>query len=300
MRGRFAGIVAVAILAVAVGGPYAGTPAAPARAAGQYRTYLPFVAKAPTSVCPTSSSNQYSAGAAMQYDLDDPVRPAEQHADKNLDLRGYTASTDPALVRSLVNYGTDDENQPPQFATLFSPYRVPELTGFYRVYDWKWAPSPDPGTRGSPLATWPITALGLRTTPGEALQVPVSAYEIGPGLEVLILYADEDTIALRYTREDSSGSRGYTVHLDNICTDPNLLALYRSLDCCNRYVYVGRGWWGYDLPALPAGKPVGTARGSEAVVAIQDTGNFMDPRSCNEWWQIRPGYTGSCPNYNGH
>ena len=45
-------------------------------------------------------------------------------------------------------------------------------------------------------------------------------------MEVLVIFADEDSIALRYTREDSSASAGYTVHIDNICTDPNLLALY--------------------------------------------------------------------------
>jgi hypothetical protein len=49
------------------------------------------------------------------------------------------------------------------------------------------------------------------------------------------------------------------------------------------------------LPALPAGKPLGVARTSEIVVAVVDTGNYMDPRSCNEWWQIRPGYAGVCP-----
>jgi hypothetical protein len=51
------------------------------------------------------------------------------------------------------------------------------------------------------------------------------------------------------------------------------------------------------LPVLPAGKPIGVARGNELVVAVVDTGTFMDPRSCNEWWQIRPGYTGTCPQH---
>jgi hypothetical protein len=115
-----------------------------------------------------------------------------------------------------------------------------------------------------------------------------------------VLFADEDTVALRYTREDSSAPSGYTVHVDNICTDPNLLTLYNSLDDPGgaRYTYVppvGRPYV-YDLPALPAGHPLGTARSRETVVAIVDTGAFMDTRSCNEWWQIRPGYTGSCPS----
>ena len=188
---------------------------------------------------------------------------------------------------------------PPQFATLFQPARVPPLSGFYRVHDWNWSPSPEPGTPGAPLTTWPVTALGLQVTPGEALHVPASAYDIGQGYEVIVLYADERRVALRYVREDSAGAQGYTVHLDGLCTDPNLLALYTGLDAAAgpRYVYrpPNQRPYSYLLPVLPAGKPLGVARGSEVVVAIVDTGNFMDPRSCNEWWQIRPGYEGACP-----
>lgn len=265
-----------------------------------HTVFLPFLAKQyATYRCPDASSNQYARGLAYQYDLDNPVRPAYLHADKNLALRGYVANGDPGLKRELVNYGTDDPTRPPQLATLFQPYRVPALTSFYQVYDWLWQPSPNPGTRGNPLTTpYPVTALGLQTTPGEALHVPISDYDIGQGMEVLVLFADSDTIALRYTREDSSGAQGYTVHIDNICTDPNLLNLYNQLDAPDgpRYIYVGRYQHSYDLVVLPAGQPFGTAKGTEIVVAVVDTGNFMDPRSCNEWWQIRPGYQGTCPS----
>jgi hypothetical protein len=137
----------------------------------------------------------------------------------------------------------------------------------------------------------------LQTTPGEALRVPTSGYDIGGDMEVIVLYADEDTVALRYTREDSSGSAGYTVHVDNICTDPNLLALYSALDAPDgpRYVYKppNQRPYAYNLPNLAAGQLIGTARDSEVVVAVVDTGGFQDPRSCNGWWQIRPGY-GTC------
>jgi hypothetical protein len=254
--------------------------------------YLPFVARYGYT-CPTTSSNTYSSGIAHQYDQDNPVRPAYDHADKNLALRSYAINTDPGLKRELVDYGSDDPTQPPQFATLFSPYRVPNLSGFHQVHHWVWAPSPDPGSRGGPITSPPVTALGLQTTPGEILRVPTSGYDIGGGMEVLVLFADEDSIALRYTREDSSGSQGYTVHIDNICTDPNLLALYNLLDDPSgpRYDFPS---YSYPLLNLPAGKPFGTARSAEIVVAITDTGSFMDPRSCNEWWQIRPGY-GDCP-----
>ena len=112
-------------------------------------------------------------------------------------------------------------------------------------------------------------------------------------MQVIVIYADEETIALKYTREDSS-AKGYTVHVGKINVAPNLLALYRQLDDPNgpRYVYPNQS---YDLASLPAGQPFGTAKGVEIVVAIVDTGTLMDTRSRDEWWQIRPGYTGACP-----
>jgi hypothetical protein len=260
-----------------------------------FSLYFPVAAGSPY-VCPKTSGNSYSKGKAYQYDKDKPVRPAYKHADKNLEMRGYIPSTDPNFKRELVDYGSGDPIQPPQFATLLNPSYVPNLRNFYMVHHWIWAPSPDPGERGDPITDYPVTALGLETTPGEVLRVPQSGYNIGGGMEVLVIFADEDTIALRYTREDSSGSPGYTVHVDNICTDPNLLALYKSLDASNgpRYKYPNKS---YDLPNLPARKPFGRARDREIVVAIVDTGSFMDPRSCNEWWQVRPGYSGTCPQH---
>jgi len=260
--------------------------------------FLPLVVQ--PQGCSQASSNQYSAGAAYQYDLDNPVRLAWNHADKNLALRGYTSNNNGSLQRELVDYNSDDPTQPPQFATLFKPARVPALTGFYRVGEWIWAPSPDPGYRGSPITLPKVTALGLAVGFGETIYVPTSGYNIGGGMEVLVLYADENSVTLRYTREDSSGAAGYSVFIDNICTDPNLLALYRQLDNPNgpRYHFASNRPYTYDLPNLPAGKALGTTRGGEVVLAISDTGRFWDPRSCNEWWQIRPGYPGSCPAVN--
>ena len=248
--------------------------------------------------CPTTSTNQYAAGTVYQFDNDNPVRPAYNHADKNIELRGFVPNTDANLQRELVDYGAGDLKAP-QLATLFDPYRVPTLIGFYRVHDWAWAPSPDPGSRIDPIKAWPVTALGMATTPGQPLHVPASGYSIGGRFEVIVLFADEDTVALKYTREDSAGSPGYAVHIDNICTDPNLLALYNSLDASDgpRHLYVPpeNRPYAYDLPTLPAGQPLGVARSAETVVAIVDSGAFMDTRSCNEWWRERPGYPGTCP-----
>ncbi len=305
-----AALVLVAALLVIATTVTRGAPLLPLGFTPTARAYLPYVVKqyatrAPTPTpttppaCPGTSGNQYSGGTAYQYDLDNPVRWAWNHADKNLHLRWFSLNTDPGLKRELVNYGQDDPTPPPQFATLFNPARVPPLVNFYRVYNWNWQPSPDPGTRGSPITTWPVTALGLGTAPGEVLHVPTSGYGIGGGMMVIVLYADDDTIALRYTREDSSGSPGYTVHVQGLCVDPHLLALYNELDNSTgpRYVYVppSQRPYSYNLVNLPAGAPIGVTKGNETVVAVVDTGSFMDPRSCNEWWLIRPGYAGSCP-----
>jgi hypothetical protein len=143
----------------------------------------------------------------------------------------------------------------------------------------------------------PATALGMQTAPGETLHVPQSGYDIGgyPQMEVLVLFADEDTVTLRHTRDDSSAPPGYTVHIDNMCTDPNLLTLYYQLDDASgpRYVYKlpEERPYSYPLPNLLERQTIGTASSAEIVVAVADTGSFQDPRSLNKWWQIRPGYS---------
>ncbi len=254
-------------------------------------SYLPIVYH--PEACPGTSSHQFGSGTAFQFDLDDPVRPAYNHADKNLDLRSYQLNSDPNLRHDLVDYGSDDPTQPPQLATLFTPARVPAILGLYQVNGWTWASSPAPGSRGAPITNPKVTAIGLAASTGETLHVPTSGYDIDGGQEVIVIYADENTVALRYGREDSAGARGYVVHIDNICTDVNLLALYNSLDNPSgpRYDYIPSHT--YNLPNLSAGKVLGTVLNSEVIVAIVDTGRFWDPRSCDEWWQIRPGY-GPC------
>lgn len=252
-----------------------------------YRVRLPLImahGSPSASGCPATSPNQYAAGPAMQHDQDNPVRPAAQHADKNLALRGYAANN---ASLGLVALGSDDPRQPPQLATLFSPARLPAFSQGYQVYTWNWATN----SRGGLDTSWPMTVLGLRASAGEPLRVPASGYDIGGGMEVLVIFADADSIALKYTREDSVGPNGYTLHLDGICTDPNLLALYTSLDNPGgpRYVYYGAadGTPDYNLPNLPAGQVLGTAPGGEIRVGIVDSGAFMDPRSRDEWWQVR-------------
>ena len=101
-------------------------------------------------------------------------------------------------------------------------------------------------------------------------------YDIGDDYQVLVLYASEERITLKYTREDNVVG-GYTLHMENVCVEPSLLALYQSWND------QGRGY----LPALRAGQAFGRARGDEIGVAIRDTGAFQDPRSRKDWWKGR-------------
>ena len=255
------------------------------------RAYLPLVLS--PDACATSSDQTYTSGVVFQVDTDNPVRPAYNHADKNIALRSYSLNSDSALQRELVDYGSDDPTQPPQFATLFSPAQVPAFSEFHQVHQWNWASSPQPGQRAEAINTPKVTAISFDLDAGTPLYAPSSGYDIGGGMEVVVLFADEDTVTLHYTREDT-GALGYTLHIDQICTNPNLLSLYNNLDRPDGPRYqIPSG--GYDLPTLPAGQVFGTTSISDMVLAIADTGAYQDPRSCNEWWQIRPGYAESCP-----
>ena len=40
-----------------------------------------------------------------------------------------------------------------------------------------------------------------------------------------------------------------------------------------------------ELPALRRSDTIGTALSSSVMVAVRDTGSFMDPRSGKDWWQ---------------
>jgi hypothetical protein len=193
-------------------------------------------------------------------------RPAEIHADLNLALRGYEV-TDASL--GLVEYGGTPDGDAPKLYTLFADHRVPAFPAVYRVYDWDWKCN----CRGDLLSDWPVTLAGMGVAVGEILYLPDSAYDIGSGYEALVLYASEERITLKYTRDDNV-VEGYTIHVENVCVEPSLLALYQAWNSAGRD----------QLPALRAGQPFGRARGGEIGVAIRDAGTFMDPRSQKDWW----------------
>jgi len=195
-------------------------------------------------------------------------RPAEVHADLNLALRGYELTN---AYKGLVDYKGGIDPNAPQLPGLFADDRTATFSNVYQVHHWNW----ECNCRGPVITDTEVTLAGLAVTPGETVHVPGSGYDIG-GYEVLVLYASPDRITLKYTGEDNV-VKGYTLHVENICVEPTLLALYQTWN------EQGREY----LPALRAGQAFGRARSSEIGVAVRDTGAFMDPRSRKDWWQGR-------------
>jgi hypothetical protein len=124
------------------------------------------------------------------------------------------------------------------------------------------------------LTKYEVTLLGMTTQPGEIIRVPDAGYSIGEGMQVLVLYATTERITLKYTREDNVVD-GYTLHIEGVCVEPQLRALYQQMNANGRR----------QLPSLPAGQPFGRARDREIRISVRDKGTFMDPRSAKDWWQ---------------
>jgi len=260
--------------------------------------YLPLVSRAVDG----TTGSTYTTGLAYQWDIDNPVRRAHLHADKNITLRGYVDVTgQTGFTPGYLDYGTDD-TKGPQLPYLFNPARIPAANSlkFYKVRGWNWAGPPEPGTPGPTLDTcppnsnphcvnWPITGLGIPTSTGELIHLPQThtSNPIAPGYTAIVFYADSDGIAVKYTNADSVLPNGYALHIRGIAVDPNLLNLYNqsNADPGPRYNFCGgNGNCSYPMPYLAPNQPIGRARGAYIFVAITDTGTFMDPRSCKEWW----------------
>jgi len=239
---------------------------ASANAAASTRVFLPAVSYTDGS---SDTGAHYETIPVAQQSPDG--RPAALHGDLNLALRGYTATS---ATLGLIDYGGATDSNAPQLAGIFSDRRLPGFASAHRVYDWDWVCSAD-GCRGAPISYPPVTLLGLQTRLGEFLSIPSRAPEIyGGGYKALVLYAEPTRITLVYTRNDHVKA-GYTVHLEGVSVDSDLLALYRQADAAGRS----------SLPALRNDQPLGMAQGYEIRVAIRDNGTFLDPRSRKDWWQ---------------
>ncbi len=230
-------------------------------AALNHHVYLPLVRQ--------SQSCQPTGETYGRLPPDNPYAgDVETHPDENLAVRGYEPAT---AYMGLVDYAGSIDPNAPQLPALFGDNRTATFSHGYRVYRWDWTCN----CRSGLIQKWDVTLLGLATRPDEIIHLPVSGYDIG-GYGAMVLYASPTRLTLKYTREDDVVA-GYTLHLENICTDPNLLALYRQLNA------TGRG----ELPALFPGQPLGRASGNEIDIAMRDAGSFLDPRSRKDWWQGR-------------
>jgi hypothetical protein len=181
-------------------------------------------------------------------------------------LRGYAPTEASGDLIDLTG-GTDPGA--PQLRWLFGDRREPVITGAYQVYGWDWGVN----ARGPVISDPEVTLLGLSTTPGETISLPAGGSDMGEGQRALVLYASPERITVKYTPDDNVVS-GYTVHIENVCVEPTLLALYEQMNDA------GRG----ALPALRPGQSLGRATGLELGVVVRDNGSFMDPRSRKDWW----------------
>lgn len=192
--------------------------------------------------------------------------PPAEHPDLNMKMRGWEPV---GFDLALVDYGGDTDALAPKLNTMYGDDHVPTFVQNYAVHDWDWAN----GMVGGLIGDWDVTLVAMATTPGEILEIPHSGYDIGQGKTARLLFADDDSVTLKYTGEDNV-VYGYTIHMVGVCLDPDLKALYQANDAAGRT----------ELPALSGDQPFARALGTSVLVAIRDTGAFMDPRSKKDWW----------------
>jgi hypothetical protein len=245
--------------------------------------YMPLLARDSTPTptrTPTPTPTPVSCPSTGQrYDLIPTTlrysgAPADVNPDLNLTVRSWVTVNE---ARGLVDYNGGTDPQAPQIYSMFADDRTPAFSSTHRVYDWDWTNN----RRGAVLTNWPVTLVGMATVPGELIRLPRrSGSDIYQGVYYgLVVYADKYRISLHYARNDYIAYAGgsYGMHVENVCVDPALLALYQQGNAGGRN----------ELPGLRSNQVIGTAQGGEVLAAIRDTGTFMDPRSRKDWWAGR-------------
>lgn len=219
--------------------------------------------------CPQNSGNSYGSIDPLQkYPAGDP--PPDQHADLNIILRGYVPTIG---EKNPLVLGEAGDPKAPQIWKIID--RRPTIVSLYKVFGWDWTTNKRT-TPQSDNSVAQVQMIGIQTNQGENIKVPTSGYVIGGSYNAMVLYADNNNITLKYTREDNIGiNNGYAIQIEGICVDANLLSLYNQLNSAGRN----------ELPAVSGGSVIGKANNTEIRVVIRDTGDFLDPRSKLDWWQ---------------
>jgi hypothetical protein len=168
----------------------------------------------------------------------------------------------------LIGGGVAPDPNAPQLDGLLNR-GVPTINHTYQVKQAPWDQNP-----GQPITNPDVTMIGFQVNTDELVRVPASGYDIGGGFEVRVLYAASNRITFVYTTRDDV-VQGYTIQVESVCVDPNLVSLYNQLNAAGRN----------NMPALSALQPFGTAISPTLMVTIRDTGAYMDPRYKIDWWQ---------------
>lgn len=206
-------------------------------------------------------------------------RPAHEHGDLNLFVRGFHCHNQMVLVPktpSLATLGNAFsfvawDPMAPRLQTMFSAGKEIQFANLYSTLNWRWELNGGNGARSGGL-TGQVEVGGLKAQKGESIHVPSSGYDIGGGFEAVVLYASPSTITLKYTRDDNIVG-GYGLHFTGICVDPDLVVLFEKMK--------GSG----QRPALRARQAFAKAIGNEVQVSVRDTGSFMNPTSLHDWFQ---------------
>lgn len=180
--------------------------------------------------------------------------------DLNPELKGFHEVSE---SRDLFSVGEPIDRKAPKLQTILG--RRPGISSVYAL-----------DTPSSHEAQWPVHLIGFQTNPGEPIRVPVSGRGLSGGYEIVVIYAEEDVLTIKYTEHDNVVI-GYTIQFQNIETDPQLLERYKATEECQNGIRV--------LPAYREGEIIGKAAGDVLIVAVRDTGAWMDPRWEDHWWQ---------------
>jgi LysM repeat protein len=134
-------------------------PTAPAPASGQ-----PPLGTPPTGIDPSTPIPGASYGT-LRIVGQPTDRPAAQHGDLNLALRGFSRTTAKA---GLIDMSGPTDNRAPQLAGIFTDKRSPVFSGVYRANQWDWGRN----ARGAPITDFEVTVAGLGAQTGETVHVP--------------------------------------------------------------------------------------------------------------------------------